>query len=282
MRDCRICRTVFTAFLPAPEEGHDYRDYYDADNLEPPAFVRRRLDELVSAFEDDRRLNRWLDVGFGAGELMNAAAAHGWQVVGTEVSPRPLEVLSEAGYEVHLGELGDSGLSEEDFDVVSLIEVLEHVRDPGGLLDAASERLRPGGRLWVTTPHSRGISARLLRTRWSVMSPPEHLQLFSVAGLRLALGRAGMVDCAIRIHAVNPYELLCAMRTRSGGGDFDRVETSYRLNESLSEGRGGRLAKAVVNAVLNALRLGDSIKVIARRARTSRRSARSDPRQVRP
>ncbi len=41
------------------------------------AFVHRRLDQLVAAFDTDRRLNRWLDVGCGAGTLMQAARGRG-------------------------------------------------------------------------------------------------------------------------------------------------------------------------------------------------------------
>ena len=41
--------------------------------------------------------------------------------------------------------------------------------------------LRPGGLFWTTTPHARGLSARVLGLKWRCIWPPEHLQLFSVA-----------------------------------------------------------------------------------------------------
>src|SRR5215210_4221966 len=130
MRDCRRCRTVFTSRLPRSGQGHEYASYYHAANLEVPGFVERRLEELVSAFRDDRRLNRWLDVGCGAVPLMQAARAQGWNVVGTELSPPAVAALGGRGLDVRLGELEELDLPDHGFDVVSMIEVLEHVPDP--------------------------------------------------------------------------------------------------------------------------------------------------------
>jgi SAM-dependent methyltransferase len=188
-------------------------------------------------------------------------------MTGTELAPPAVERLCAEGFDARLGELGELGLPAGGFDVVSMIEVLEHVPEPDELLRQAAALLRPGGALYVTTPHARGVSGRVLGTGWSIVAPPEHLQLFSVPGLRTALGRASLAPRSVSTHAVNPYELLAAARRRRDGERFTgHVETSYKLNESLSTNRAGALARSAVNAVLNATRLGDSIKLIAERA----------------
>jgi 2-polyprenyl-3-methyl-5-hydroxy-6-metoxy-1,4-benzoquinol methylase len=122
---------------------------------------------------------------------MRAARTGGWTVVGTEVAQGAAEAVRSEGFDVHLGELAEVDLDEESFDVISLVEVLEHVNDPAGLIHDAKRLLRPGGAVYVTTPHGRGISARVLGDRWSAVAPPEHLQIFSVRGLETALARAG-------------------------------------------------------------------------------------------
>jgi hypothetical protein len=150
--------------------------------------------------------------------------------------------------------------------VVSMVEVVEHVPDPRGLIAQALPLLRPGGTLYVTTPHGRGISARLLRSGWSVVAPPEHLQLFSVPGLRRATAAAGLTVARARTQAVNPAELLAALRR--GGPQLDpgsRVDSGYRLNEALSANARGAAVKRLVNFVLSSTRLGDSIRLLARR-----------------
>ena len=105
------------------------------------------------------------------------------------------------------------------------------------------------------------------------MSPPEHLQLFSVAGLRVALARASLDERSIRTHAVNPHELLRGgFGHRVGGGGGERVQTGYRLNESLSSGPLRRAVKRFVNEALNASRLGDSLKALAEKPPMQSRS----------
>jgi SAM-dependent methyltransferase len=263
---CSCCGTLYTARLPASTtEAIDYAGYYDPSNLTTPPFVERRLDQVAGMFERYRQLGRWLDVGCGRGELLRVLTRRGWHAVGTELASAAAEALRRAGLEVHLGRLDEIGLDDQSFDVVSMVEVLEHVEDPGTLLRDARRLLRPGGAIYLTTPHGRGLSARALGTRWSVVVPPEHLQLYSVRGLERLLERSGLQVKAVRTHAVNPHELMLGLARRREVTVSERKQTGYRLNESLSERRLGAAAKAGVNSVLSVLRLGDSVKVTAER-----------------
>ena len=263
---CAACGTVFTAALPAAADAMDYGGQQSA-GAAIPAFVEERLGRVVAEFEPYRSLNRWLDVGCGAGTLLRAAAGRGWAAVGTEVAPGRAEAVRATGLEVHLGELDELDLDEGGFDVVSLVEVVEHVEAPAALVQSAARLLRPGGAMYLTTPHGRGLSARMLGSGWTVVAPPEHLQLFSVKGIRALLSRAGLDTKRIRTHAVNPHELLGALRRRGGKvtTSSERKQTGYRLNESLSGNRAGAVAKSLANGTLSALRLGDTLKVTAAR-----------------
>jgi SAM-dependent methyltransferase len=264
---CPGCKTLFTGTLPASSaEAHDYSAYYHEANLRIPEWVEQRLEKVAGAFESYRRTGNWLDVGCGAGALMRAARNRGWNAVGTEVAETAAEAVRAQSFEVHVGELTGLPLEDGSFDVVSLVEVVEHVEDPRSLVADAARLIRPGGAMYVTTPHGRGISARLLRSRWSAVAPPEHLQLLSVAGLRAMFGHAGLRPRRIRTHAVNPHELLSALRRSGGATGNERVESGYALNESLQSSRGGALLKASANGALNLLRLGDAIKAEAVRA----------------
>ena len=259
---CARCGTLFTARVPGPEDAEDYGSYYDEGNLQVPAFVDRRLDALVARMEPHRRTGRWLDVGFGAGALLRAGARRGWEMTGTEVSERAVGAMREAGFDVRGGPLGE--LEPESFDVVTALEVLEHVPDPGTLLREAGRVLRPGGVLYLTTPHARGLSSRCLGLRWSVVCPPEHLQLFSIAGLRALCSSAGIRVREVHAHGVNPYELAGALPGKRAKltGD-ERVAGSYRVNEVMTRGRTRVLAKELVNGMLSVTRLGDTLKLEA-------------------
>ena len=273
---CEACATLYTAQLPGVSHSQDYDSYYSAENLTVPAFIDRRLDEIVSTFEPYRKNSRLLDVGFGAGSFLEAAQRNNWQAFGVEVSQSAVDHVRERGFEVFCGELQKAAYPDDYFDVVILSEVLEHVPDPMALLEASVRVLRPGGLLWATTPHGRGISARLLGLEWSNVCPPDHLQLFSVAGTKGLLSGAGLRRVEIVTHGTNPFEILHSMRARmkgaapakgslpdESGESFNRVESSYQLNEFLSDSPLRRFLKGMLNGLLNVVRMGDSLKIRA-------------------
>jgi SAM-dependent methyltransferase len=264
---CERCRTLYTARLPGPEDAQDYSEYYRAGDLGVPAFVDRRLDALVARMGSHRRTGRWLDVGFGAGALLRAGTRAGWRMTGTEVSRRASEAMSPAGIDVRSGPIGEIELERDSFDVVTALEVVEHLPDPAALFAEARRALRPGGVLYLTTPHGSGLTWRLLGTRWSVVSPPEHLQLFSIAGLRALCSAAGLQQRRVEAHGVNPFELAGALPGRRAARVTarERVAASYRVNEALTRGPARAFAKDVVNRALSAGRLGDSLKFEAQR-----------------
>lgn len=278
IRRCSTCRTLFVAQLPTVEDAEDYGGYYDEGNLAVPQFVRDRLRVIVADFASQRKTNRWLDVGCGAGALVDAARRAGWTAQGTEIAPQAVDAAVSRGLDVALGDLLELDLPESTFDVISLIEVLEHVGDPGALLARICGLLRPGGLLYLTTPHGQGVSARLLRVSWSIVSPPEHLQLYSISGLRTLIAAAGLHEQRVRLESVNPHELLGALPGRRAARvttGHERVATSYALNAALMNRRAGVLFKAVANAGLSRSRLGDSMKYQAVRPIETQRG---DPR----
>lgn len=271
---CRGCGTLFvaTAHLTARQ---DYDAYYSADNLTVPDFIHQRLEQIVAGFAPYRRDNHLLDLGCGSGVLMRASAKAGWQAEGLDVSQTAAAHLRGLGYEVFCGELQKACYPAGRFDVVVASELLEHVPDPQTVVSEVARILRPGGLFWATTPHGRGLSARLLREKWTIVSPIEHLQLFSRRGMRLMLAKAGFSRIRIATHGVNPSEILHWLRSRKrsatpGSGDatdggFDVVGSNYKINEALLRNRGGSVAKHFANGLLNLWRLGDSLKIQAMR-----------------
>ncbi|MCA1616507.1 MAG: class I SAM-dependent methyltransferase [Acidobacteria bacterium] len=167
MFSCRGCATLYTSALPDADGAQNYDEYYDAHNLSVPDFIHLRLAEIVAGFEPYRGAGRLLDIGCGAGTVLEAARRAGWEAEGVEVSHPAVEHLRAAGFSVFHGELAEARYPADHFDVIVASEVLEHLPDPRVLLREAARVLRPGGLLWATTPHSRGASARALGIGWS-------------------------------------------------------------------------------------------------------------------
>ena len=101
---------------------------------------------------------RALDVGCGGGLLSEALARSGATVTAIDLAPAVLDVarlhLYESALEVDYREISVEALAQEipaTFDVVTCMEMLEHVPDPASVVRACAALLKPGGRLFLST-----------------------------------------------------------------------------------------------------------------------------------
>ena len=99
-----------------------------------------------------------LDVGCGGGILAEAMAARGARVTGIDLGEKALSVaklhLLESGREVEYIEIAAEDFARErpqQYDVVTCMEMLEHVPDPGATGKACAELVKPGGVLFFST-----------------------------------------------------------------------------------------------------------------------------------
>ena len=97
---------------------------------------------------------RVLDVGCGGGILAEAMARRGAQVTGIDLSEKALRVaelhLHESGLAVRYEKAAVEDV-EGEFDVVTCMELLEHVPEPASMVTACARLVRPGGRAFFST-----------------------------------------------------------------------------------------------------------------------------------
>jgi 2-polyprenyl-6-hydroxyphenyl methylase/3-demethylubiquinone-9 3-methyltransferase len=99
-----------------------------------------------------------LDVGCGGGILSESMAARGAQVTGIDMGEAPLAVarlhLKESGEQVDYQRIPVEQLAAQQpasFDVVTCLEMLEHVPDPASVIDACMRLVKPGGHVFFST-----------------------------------------------------------------------------------------------------------------------------------
>jgi len=147
-----------------------------------------------------------VDIGCGGGILTDAMARKGAEVLGVDLSTRALRVAQLHALEaqtphVQYREVSAEALAFEApqaFDVVTCMEMLEHVPDPQATLRLARGLLKPGGLLVVKTPNVDGVYPRWslkaapLVGFWGHPEPPGHLFQFSSRTLGSMVTQAGL------------------------------------------------------------------------------------------
>jgi 2-polyprenyl-3-methyl-5-hydroxy-6-metoxy-1,4-benzoquinol methylase len=165
-----------------------------------------RADALRSTRRDDERRagligplakdKRWLDIGTGAGGILDLVASTCAEVAAVEPQAAARHALEKEGYTV-LASLDDA--REAHFDLITLFHVYEHVPDPINFLRSVKRRLAPGGRVYIEVPHARdfliaflGCEAFIKFTLWS-----EHLILHTRESLQHFIAASGFSRCDI-------------------------------------------------------------------------------------
>ena len=187
---CSRCASLFVSPLPDDEtirQVYAEPDYHAEVELSAPrmlAEARARAKVL-----HDRGCRTLLEIGCGAGYFLDACAELGIEAEGVDAGPTGARAR-ERGLVVH-----DTWVEEfepgRSFDAVALWEVIEHLPRPISALRRLRSFVRDGGSLALSTPSWSGVPARALGRRFPMITPPEHLTLFSRDGLQRLLERAG-------------------------------------------------------------------------------------------
>jgi len=132
---------------------------------------------------------RVLDFGMGWGYWSRMAQAHGFDVVGFELSIQRSQYARRMGVTV----IDDLGAAGDGFDFIYANQVFEHLTDPVKTLQTLCRCLKPQGIIHLRVPDGRGVANRLARQGWSpdldAIHPLEHINCFTRETLtRLAAG----------------------------------------------------------------------------------------------
>lgn len=199
---CRGCGLTFIQNPPdesALQELYSFDTGYHEDlesSNETSAYHLRNAKAHLRYLERYRQTGSLLDIGCSAGFFLEQARQKGFQVQGVEYSADSAAVAQEKGLDVFVGTL-EAFNTEQRFDVITLWDVIEHVRDPLETLRIAKSLLSPEGYLFLETPNIDGLFPKAsyqLAERldfWPHPEPPGHLFQFSGATITDILSKAG-------------------------------------------------------------------------------------------
>lgn len=195
---CAICRGGFVWPRPQREEiDAIYESEAGKPTQESKGIYRPTAEtdarRLFLEFGPHIRVGTLLDVGAGEGHASFAAKQRGFTVLACEPNPQARALFAEKlGTEPDPSFFGDQYIQQLNtkMDVAISSHVLEHIVDPLRFLQDLYSVVAPGGVVVISVPLFGSIVTAVLGERDPFVSPPVHLNYFSLAALRKLLARA--------------------------------------------------------------------------------------------
>jgi 2-polyprenyl-3-methyl-5-hydroxy-6-metoxy-1,4-benzoquinol methylase len=189
---CRACGFVFANPAPGQETiGQFYAALADEEYSQEDMGRGRNFSAIL------KRLRPFtapgaplLDVGAASGIFLNLARNAGYKVSGIEPSAALVADAEKLyGLKLFCGTV-EQFVAGEKFAVITLLDVLEHVTDPGALLASLDRILAPGGMLVIVTPDIASLAARIMGGRWWHYRVA-HINFFNRRSLEWLLAKNG-------------------------------------------------------------------------------------------
>lgn len=154
---CRQCGLWYVNPQPTAEELSEFYAQYD-DGEQWRSGEEHFNRGVRRAILRAKRAGAVLDIGCGSGNFLRCMRAAGFSVSGIEPSGTGSEYAREAhGIEIHHGMIEDylAAHADQRFDVITLLNVLEHLRDPAQILLQLRQALAPNGVIAIVVPDAR-------------------------------------------------------------------------------------------------------------------------------
>ena len=185
--------------LSSAEEYQRLAQYYTPFGDQFRYYNRHFLNWVENEIGPER--GRLLELGAGAGFLLEIARAGGWEPLGIEPSRIACNFINqELGLQARPGFLANAGLEPDSFQLVIMNHVLEHIGDLQDHLREIRRVLRPGGWVAIAVPNFDCASRRLLRGWWPKLMPDQHVWQFEPETLNSLFNRFGFKTRKIYPH----------------------------------------------------------------------------------
>jgi len=280
---CNDCGLVYTQPQLSREDLRAcYTEaYYLKDRLRLKSFLEDDIPWLRRADRVGKyaRGGSILDIGCGSGGFLRSLDTQRWQKYGVEVSPVPAKsAQQQVDIDVFVGDLREANFLDDQFDVITLWHVFEHLHEPREVLQEIKRILKRGGLLLIAVPNFESLERKLTKEEWYHLDIPRHLFHFSPETIGKMLRKANFKILKVRhFELKNWYGFLQSSLNTFGfkrdllrnwlGGRLEGSEITWRYRVQIYMVLAGLPLLSVMVMLLtlfeNSVRMGGTIEVYA-------------------
>ena len=191
--------------------------------------------------------------------MLQEAKAAGWDPVGVETSKFAAKYATEhTGCPVYAGTLQKAAFAPETVEVVTLMDVIEHVPEPSEIMEEIYRILRPGGVAFIVTPNFGSFFVWLYGLKAYAVWPDQHVVYFqpsTIVKLLRRVGFARVITGSKDFYGENIRRLL----GRNGTQTDAEIKAAFGAQKPLGKARG------LVNQVLMHVPIGDKLVAFGQR-----------------
>ena len=199
---CVDCGFVFVVQDSGdPVTLKDYENYIDEEYVREEKGRRRSSRIIIERIGSFVKPGRMLEIGCANGFFLDEARKAGWDIAGIEPSRWARQYASDRlGIKALYPTLEEANFPDESFDVVVMLDVIEHLEYPREMMSAIRKILKDGGILVISTPDIESFLSILLGAKWWGINR-HHLFYFSRKTLESLFNKTGFKALSYKSHA---------------------------------------------------------------------------------
>jgi SAM-dependent methyltransferase len=180
-------------------------DYYNYES-EKPALLKN-FSNRIEKIKKYKSRGSLLEIGCAYGYFLQLASKN-YKTIGIDLNKQITKIAQQNSpkSKVLSGDFSKKPLRATQFDVISMFDVIEHLKDPKGYLIKCNKLLKKRGILVIETGDIGGLLPRLQQSKWRLITPPTHLYYFNRQTITDLLSECGFTD--IEISTVTFYRTL--------------------------------------------------------------------------
>ncbi len=199
IREELISGSIYDSRYNDRSESIEESNYLEYTTPDWYAWDESIFESIKRNFPEPNREHRLLDVGCGWGRLLCAAKKYGWEAIGLEMTDVAIKYINSNHPNITVlnTTAEQCGFKDNEFDVITLFEVIEHVSNPQTIFKELYRMLKPGGILVVQTGDRLSPIARLKNGSWPYFKD-EHIAYYSKKTIYYALQKIGFSNILIK------------------------------------------------------------------------------------